>query len=532
MNLSEILADAARTSPDDIAVIELGRHAHGRRQITWRQLDSSATALARALSGLGLVAGARVGCIMVNRVDLPIAYFGILRGGMVAVPMNPRSSVSELTRMIADSKARVLLVDGDCADAARAAVAAVGEPVLVIVDDTTGDGAVPLLEGERSFADVMAGSITSEPAAPQDPEAIAVILYTAGASGRPRGAMLSHRALIANIDQLASVEPAPVSPDDVVLGLLPMFHVYGLNAVLGQAVRHCATLVMVEKFDPAGLLRTIADEGVTYVPIAPPVLGAWLGREGLREALSGVSRIVSGASNLDPEIASAFLEATGHHVEQGYGFTEAAPVVAATIAAPRAAGQGPTPGSVGTPIPGVEVEFRDVLGNVVTDGDPAQLFVRGANLFSGYWPDRAGAPGPDGWYATGDVGYLSEAGELMLVDRLKEIVIVSGFNVYPSEVEDAMAQAEGVAQVAVVGVPDAETGEAVVAYLVPRDGFDGAEVEAAARAAGERQLARFKQPAHIEVVEDLPRSVTGKIAKGRLRAQARGALFDTSGASS
>jgi long-chain acyl-CoA synthetase len=515
VNLSEYLHAAAVADPDGVALVEVSSGGGERRALSWSDVDSAADAVARALTGRGLVAGQRVAVVMANRVDLPIAYFGILRGGMVAVPMNPRSTADEIGRMLADAKVKVVLCDATGAPPVR-------EAVEGYVCDVVVDGVEPN-DAEATFDDFIAEAADAEPVAPRDPEALAAILYTSGASGHPRGVMLSHRALIANVEQAAAVEPPIVTPDDRMLGLLPMFHIYGLNAVLGCAMRAGARVVMVDGFNPAGLLRTVRDEGITNLPLAPPVIAAWAGREGLREALAGVRVVVSGASALDPDLAALFAESSGHHVEQGYGMTEAAPVIAVTLASRREPGAAPKPGSVGHSLPGIEVRTVDAHGNDVENGDLGELLVHGDNLFSGYWPDGAEGPDADGWYRTGDVGFADDDGDLTLVDRLRELVIVSGFNVYPSEVEDVINEVAGVAEVAVVGVPDEKTGEGVVAFVVPTADAPGvAELTATIDEHCRERLARFKHPARVDVVEDLPHSATGKVAKGRLRAFARG----------
>lgn len=532
VNVSDLLRSTAERDPDGTALIENRAAADGsvRREITWRDLDEAADAVARGLSARGLVAGHRVALVMANRIDLPIAYFGILRGGMVAVPINPRSTAAEVSRMIADSAARVALVDETAVAQTREAATEIGHPFDLVVDGCEAGA------NESTFEDFLAGATGTAPVAPRDPEALAVILYTSGSSGRPRGAMLTHRALLANIDQVANLGRAPIAPDDVALGLLPMFHVYGLNAVLGQAVRHGAAVVLVDGFDPSGLLDLIVAEGVTNLPLAPPVIAAWAGRSDLREKLASIRVVLSGASSLDADLAEEFSSSSGHVVEQGYGLTEAAPVISVTLASPRDPGTPPVPGSVGHPLPGVEVKVLDTgrtpadqltIPESIVSGDPSEIWVRGDNLFSGYWPDGVEGPGADGWYATGDIGIIGTAGELVLVDRVRELVIVSGFNVYPSEIEDVIAEVRGVQQVAVVGLPHEETGEAVVAF-VEADATaptEPSELIEAIEARCRTRLARFKQPTQIMVVGGLPRSATGKIEKGRLRAQARsGAL--------
>jgi long-chain acyl-CoA synthetase len=513
VNVSDHLRASADRDPDGVAMVE---HRPGRRAVTWREFDAAADSVARALSGRGLVAGQRVALVMANRIDLPIAYYGILRGGMVAVPINPRSTPREISRMLGDSRARVVLCDEAGAAQVREALAD-DQRVAIVVDGTEPVG------DETSFDRFLADASGAAPSAPADVEALAVILYTSGTSGRPRGAMLTHRALIANTEQIARLQPPAMTPDDICLGLLPMFHIYGLNCVLGQAVRQGATVVLVDGFDADGLLDLIVDERIDNLPLAPPVIAAWAGRDDLREKLAGVTTILSGASALDPDLAESFRESSGHQIEQGYGLTETSPVISTTHGSPRDARDVVKAGSVGRPLPGIELRVVEAGGADAAPGDPAEIWVRGDNLFSGYWPDGVDGPAPDGWYPTGDVGFVDADGDLTLVDRLRELVIVSGFNVYPFEVEDVIAEVPGVAQVAVVGLPDEETGEAVVAFVVAAKDSTADEqtlletIDAHCRT----RLARFKQPRRTVVVSGLPHSATGKVAKGRLRALAR-----------
>jgi long-chain acyl-CoA synthetase len=301
--------------------------------------------------------------------------------------------------------------------------------------------------------------------------------------------------------------------DDVVLGVLPLFHVYGLNAVLGGVLRHRARLLLVERFDPQAVLDLIDDEACSVVPIAPPAFAHWLPDEHLRERLGPVRLVLSGSAPLEPRVVEEFTAITGIPVHQGYGLTEASPVVTSTLCSAE-----PKPGSVGAALPGIELRLVDETYGQVEGEDPGQIQVRGDNLFSGYWPDGADGPDADGWYATGDVGFLDASGDLFLVDRVKELVIVSGFNVYPTEVEDVIREVPGVADSAVIGVPDELTGEAVVAYVVATGAGTGAAALAdAVRAHCAERLARFKQPTRVEVVDELPLTVTGQVQKGLLR---------------
>ena len=511
VNASEYLRAAAREHGDAVALIE---HREERRELSWSAFDAAADAVARGLSARGLVAGHRVALVMSNRIDLAVGYYGILRGGMVAVPINPRSTAREIERMLNDSKARVVLCDEIGVKQVREATAGI-EGLIVVVDGTKAGS------DETSFADFLASASGADPAAPRDPESLAVLLYTSGTSGKPRGAMLPHRAIIANVEQIALLDPPAMTSDDTCLALLPLFHIYGLNCVLGQAVKQGAKVLLVDGFDPAGLLDLIEAEGVTNLPIAPPVIAAWAGREGLRGKLAGVQRIMSGASALDADLAADFESSSGHFVDQGYGLTETSPVIATTLGSLRAADEAPKRGSVGRPLPGIGLRIVESSGEDANPGDPAEIWVRGDNVFTGYWPDGIDGPDDEGWYPTGDIGFLDDDGDLSLVDRLRELVILSGFNVYPSEVEDVIAEVDGVSQVAVVGVPDEDTGESVLAFVVPGGNADESALTSEIEAYCEERLARFKIPKRIVIVRGLPYSATGKVAKGRLRALAR-----------
>lgn len=515
-NVAELLSRAAAQEPDRIALCE----ATSGRTVTWSALEDLVQRVVQGLSDAGMVAGYRVMVAVGNSIEFVASYLGALRAGMVVVPVNPRSATGELIRMIADSGARMVFTDGTTVAAVRAAVGGLTEameaaglepsarPRIVTVGTT-------LAPGERSWDQLIATHGRPVPTR-HDPESLAVLLYTSGTSGRPRAAMLSHRALLANIDQIARVEPPMMTGQDVVLGVLPLFHVYGLNAVLGQVLRQHARLVLVDGFEPEGSLDIIEDEAISVVPVAPPVFAYWMQTPGLEDRLGPVRLVLSGSAPLAPELTDAFTSRTHVQVHQGYGLTEAAPVVTSTLCS-----KAPTPRSVGAPLPGIEVRLVDESGHEPVAEDGGEIHVRGANLFSGYWPDGADGPDAEGWWATGDVGYLDPSGDLYLVDRLKELVIVSGFNVYPSEVEDVITELPEVAGAAVIGVEDGLTGEAVVAYVRPtREGASDALPDLVRRHCEDR-LARFKQPTVIHVVEELPYTGTGKVQKGRLRATER-----------
>jgi long-chain acyl-CoA synthetase len=278
-----------------------------------------------------------------------------------------------------------------------------------------------------------------------------------------------------------------------------------------MALRIGATLVLADRFDAGATLATMAAEQVTAVLAVPGQYTAWLAHPALADGFAAVRFAMSGSATLGRGVVEGFA-AEGIPVYDGYGLTEAAPVVA--VNALGAGRDRPLAGSVGVPLPGVEVQLLDSDGEEVDECDPGRLFVRGDNLFSGYWPDGAGGPDEQGWYGTGDIAYADMDGQLHLVGRSSDLVIVNGFNVYPAEVEAVLAAQPGVAEVAVVGVPDERTGEAVHAYVVAAGG--GALDPAQLLDAAARSLARFKLPSVIEIVSTLPHTVTGKIMKWQL----------------
>jgi long-chain acyl-CoA synthetase len=537
-NVADLLTAQAAQRPDAVSLVQpAASPTDVRRATTWSELDERVDAVAAGLSARGLRGGQRVGLCAANSIDFVVCYLAALRCGLVAVPINSRSATGEVVRILADARCRLVVADAAAAPTVRAAVgglvdalAASEEPVraatpvpqLVVT-------AGPVLPGEQRLDEL--ASAVGRVASPVDPESLAVLLHTSGTSGQPRAAMLTHRALLANVAQLGAIEPAVLGSDDVVLGLLPLFHVYGLNAVLGQVLAHGARLVLVERFDAEETLAVVEAEQVTNLPVVPAVIAAWAGRDDLAERLRSVRLVVSGAAPLEPELATLLSEQTGVRLEQGYGLTECAPVVTSTLVAAAERSQPPRQGAerfgVGAPLPGIALRIVDAAGHVLEPGDVGEVCVRGDNLFSGYWPDRHDGPDAEGWWRTGDLGLLDPDGHLELVDRLRELVIVSGFNVYPSEVEEVITEVPGVAGAAVIGVADPATGEAVVAYLVlsPDVAEDSASIVQAVRSHCAERLARFKWPRTVNVVTGLPYSATGKVAKGRLRAQARRELL-------
>ncbi len=466
---SELLRAGAAHAPGRTVLVD------GEQRLTYAELDAQVTSAALALIARGLQAGDRVALQLPTGADLVRLYLGALRAGLVAMPVNPAYTEAEVRYLIDDSGAGLHL-----------------EPAT----------ARELLAAAPSGPD---------PHCDRSGEALAVLLYTSGTSGRAKGAMLSTRALAANLEQIAAIEPPVLTEQDVLFVPLPLTHIFGLNAGLGVALHVGATLVLADRFEPGATLATMAREKVTALLGVPGQFAAWLAHPDLAAGFAAVRFAMSGSATLGRGVVDGFA-AAGVTIHDGYGLTEAAPVVA--INALGAGREHPTPGVVGLPLPGIEVQLRDADGSEVDEGDPGRLFIRGANLFSGYWPDGAGGPDGNGWFGTGDIAVADDAGQLRLVGRSSDLVIVNGFNVYPAEVEAVLAAEAGVAEVAVVGVRHERTGEAVRAYVVPTAGTELEPEQLLAAAA--RKLARFKLPSVIEVVTALPHTVTGKIMKWQL----------------
>ncbi|MDQ2582702.1 acyl-CoA synthetase [Saccharothrix yanglingensis] len=484
-NVADLVRASAHRGPKHVALVDVTT----ANSVTWAELDAAVDAEAHRLVRAGVEPGDRVVVRMPTGPAFCVAVFGVLRAGGVVVPAGPGQPARELQRLVADSGARLLIGDGGGSDA---------EVLPEPTPEPTGEG------GAGEFAAIGSG------------EDLAVLGYTSGTSGSPRGAMLSHRALLANVEQCAALRPAPVTAGDRVLLALPLFHVYGLGPGLFQVAGAGATAVLLERFDPDQALTAIREHRVTTLVGVPPMYSAILAQpaERLREDLATVRLFTSGAAPLAPGVLDAVRGVVGLPVYEGYGLTETGPVLTSTLA-----GGTPKPGSVGRALPGVQVRLVD------TDGRPLDLdedepgtglvAAKGDNLFSGYWPDGAHGPDADGWFRTGDVGYLDEDGDLHLVDRAGDLIIVNGFNVYPHEVEQVVGELDGVAEAAAVGVPDERTGESVKVVLVRAEGSGLTEDEVREHCAA--RLAKFKVPTVVEFADALPHSPTGKLARARLR---------------
>jgi len=493
VNLASALLATAASTPDRVALA-------GPAPVTYGELAAAAAGVAAGVGARG-VDGDRVAIVAGNEADFVGAYLGVLAAGAIAVPLNVGSPSHELGRELDVVEPALVIASTQYADLARRSVAQSGAgPAVVVADELVGTGAawnpVPRTTGD-----------------------VAVLLFTAGTAGAPKPAMLTHGSLLANIEQMQSHPGLRVSADDVVLGVLPLFHVYGLNVVLGLTLFAGAAVSLLEHFHPVEALARVRSDRVTVIAGVPAIYDAWLGLDDVnapRDAFAAVRLCVSGAAALVGATARSMRERFGVSVHDGYGLTEASPVVTTTAVEAT-----PRPGSIGPPLPGVDVRLLDRDGNPALEHDPGEILVRGPNVFAGYWndADSTAAVLVDGWLHTGDIAVADGDGWLTLVDRAKDVIIVSGFNVFPGEVEDALRSHRDVADVAVVGEPHPRTGESVVAYVVPRAGHAPDPVELL-RHAG-RYLARYKLPTRVEVVDALPRTLAGKLVRRELSSATR-----------
>ena len=458
----------------------------GERLSSFGELRRRVAAARAALVAEGIEPGDRVAILAGNNERFVDAYLAVLGVGAVAVPLNPQSPVAELRREVDLVDARIVVTD------ARPPNTELGRQV---VDSLEGDAGVAIVDVEEA--------------------SIAVAMFTSGTAGSPKAATLTHRNLLTNLEQVRAHGDgaAAARADDVVLGALPLFHVFGLNTVLGAALVAGACTVLVEHFDPREVMALIARRRVTVVPGAAAMWAAIAALDdATRVDVSSVRLAGSGAAKLSPAVADRVHDRFGLVLREGYGLTETSPILALAVGTDAPAG------SIGRPVPGVEMRLVDQRGDDVLVGDEGEIVVRGPNVFAGYWNDPVATAlvlTPDGWLSTGDVAIIDEQGYLSLVDRVKDLVIVSGFNVYPAEVEDVLEAHPGVARAAVTGRDDERTGEVVHAHVVLRAGSSVTEHELIEYTA--TQLARYKCPAKITFVAALPESLAGKVKRRDLR---------------
>lgn len=534
-SLLDIVTASARDYPDAPALQFFGRTT------SYRDLVEAIDRVAAGLRERGVGKGDTVAIVLPNCPQHIIAFYAVLRLGAIAVEHNPLYTPRELRKQFEDHGARTAIVWSKIVATVQEFPADLAVTTLVSVDITT---AMPLSlrlalrlpvakarESRAALTTRVSGVVPWEHLARTDALAaslpgpatddVAIIQYTSGTTGTPKGAVLTHRNLLANARQAQAWVPSiQRGKGCVVYAVLPMFHAYGLTLCLTFAMSMGARLVLFPRFEPAMVLQVTRKHPATFLPLVPPIADRLLAAaraEGV--SLAGTEVAISGAMALPHDLVVPFEEATGGYLVEGYGLSECSPVLMANpVADNRKAG------TVGLPLPGTECRVVDPDEPTVDvpGGERGELIVRGPQVFQGYYgkPEATEQVFVDGWFRTGDIVQIDDDGFVRIVDRIKELIITGGFNVAPTEVENALRQHPRVVDAAVVGLPSEHSGEEVVAAVV----LDGSGVEVDTEPIREYArsiLTPYKVPRRIFVVDELPKSLIGKV----LRRQVREALL-------
>jgi long-chain acyl-CoA synthetase len=503
LNLGTMVRESARRAPDKVAVI------HDDARLTYAQLDRLSDAVAANLIAAGIEPGDAVGLQLPNLPQFVIAYVGLLKAGAVTVPMNVLLKAPETAFQLSNSRAKALITFAMFADEALKGAAEAGVDTVYmvtipgLVESPHGTPFETLLEGDHGPVLV-----------PTQPQDTAVIIYTSGTTGKPKGAELSHLTLYMN----ASIPGGLLDYQDadITIGILPLFHVFGLSSILNVCMLYGGTITLVLRFEPEKVLEVIQRDKVTLFAGVPTMYFGLLAHPDLESYDTSSLRLaVSGGAAIPAEVIDQFEARLGVIILEGYGLSESASTTTFNISAEERRVY-----SVGKPIWGVELEIWEEDGTRLPPGKDhiGEVVIRGFNIMTRYFddPEATAAAFTDGWFHTGDLGYLDEDGFLFIVDRKKELIIRGGYNVYPREVEEVLYAHPAVAEAAVVGVPDDKLGEEVLAYVALRPGHAATEGELIAHA--KEHLAAYKYPRSVRFLDALPKNATGKIQKLELPA--------------
>jgi long-chain acyl-CoA synthetase len=487
MNLAGLLKDAAEREPDHVAI------KLDDVELTYAALDGASAHIAGMLREHDFEPGDRVGIMLPNVPYFPVVYYGVLRAGGIVVPMNVLLKKREVAFYLEDPGAKLLFAWHEFGQDAQAGAEQAGAECL-------------LVEPEKFENEVGAAEPLTDRADTAD-EDTAVILYTSGTTGQPKGAELTHANLTRNAQ--ASRDLFGLGSDAVVLGALPLFHSFGQTCGMNATVSGGGTLTLIPRFEPAKALEIIQRDQVNVFQGVPTMYGAMLHLSNREDYdTSSLKVCASGGSAMPVELLRGFEEAFGAKVLEGYGLSESSPV--ASFNHPDRERK---PGSIGTPIKGVEMKVVDEDGHDVAQGEVGEIVIKGHNVMKGYWnrPDATTETITDGWLHTGDMAQVDEDGYFFIVDRKKDMIIRGGYNVYPREIEEILYEHPAVREAAVLGVPHDEYGEEIGAAVALKDGESVSESEL--RDYVKEQVAAYKYPRQIWFVKDLPKGPTGKILK-------------------
>ncbi len=467
--------------------------------LTYTELQDAARRVTSMLRARGIGPGDRVAMVLPNVPHFPILFYGAVAAGAVVVPMNPLLKAREVKYYLEDSGASVVFAWHQMADESGKAADSVGIDSIPVAPDT--------------FGDLLAEHEPAEDVVDRDDEDTVVLLYTSGTTGQPKGAELTHANMVSNcaltVDTLLALQP-----DDVVMGCLPLFHCFGLTCGLNAAVVAGSCLTLIPRFDPGKALKVVGRDRVTVFEGVPTMYAAMLNApDATSYDVSSLRTCISGGSAMPVEVMRGFEETFGCTVLEGYGLSETSPV--ASFNQPHKERK---PGSIGFPVPGVEMRVVDVDGQPAEQGTVGEIAIRGECLMKGYWRNKEATDEaiPDGWFRSGDMAKTDEDGYFYIVDRKKDLIIRGGYNVYPREVEEALYEHEAVAEAAVVGIADRDLGEEVGAAVALKP--DASATEDELKAFAKERLAAYKYPRQVWIVDELPKGPTGKILRREVSA--------------
>ncbi|WP_347552285.1 fatty acid--CoA ligase family protein [Pseudalkalibacillus hwajinpoensis] len=505
MNLTQKLTETAKTYPDKQAYI------FEDQEVTYKQLDDKVSMFAASLSSEGIQKGDHVALILGNSPEFLIGYYGALRAGAVVIPINPIYTPDEIGYLLhnGDVKAVIMLeqalplvekMTNQLPDIALVAYTGEGTEEKVISNTK--------LKTFTTMIEDNGGTVPEQSIAEDD---LAVILYTSGTTGKPKGAMLSHNNLYSNASDTGAY--LQITSEDVVITALPMFHVFCMTVVMNAPLISGGTLLILPKFSPQEVFR-VAEKYKATIFAGVPTMYNFLYQfpEGRAEYFNHIRICISGGSSLPVALLHRFEKKFNVRISEGYGLSEASPVTCFNpLDRPRKAG------SIGTNIRNVENKVVDELGQELPTGTVGELAVKGPNVMKGYYkmPEDTAVTIKGGWLFTGDLASMDDEGYFYIVDRKKDMVIVGGYNVYPREVEEVLYEHPDIIEAAVVGVPDPNFGEAVQAFIVTKQTMTAEDV---LTYCGEH-LAKYKCPTIVEFIEELPKNTTGKILRKALRKQ-------------
>ncbi|WP_416063800.1 long-chain-fatty-acid--CoA ligase [Rhodococcus indonesiensis] len=490
-NLSENLVSAGHTRADTVA-LRCDDHT-----LTFAEFDAAAARVATLLEREGIEPGDRVGMMLPNTPAFAITFYGILRAGAVAVPINPLLKAREIEFYLTNTGAAALIATPAFADEATAAADAAGGVRSWLVDDTI-------------LAQLTADLPEQAAPVPRAGTDTAVILHTSGTTGKPKGAELTHAGLRRNAEICARTL-FDLQPDDVLMGCLPLFHVFGLTCGLNTAVHVGATLTLIPRFDPHKALEVIERDRVTVFLGVPTMYSAVLAaaQNGPAPATDSLRLCASGGASLPVQVITDFEKQFGCMILEGYGLSETSPV--ASFNHPDRERK---PGSIGTPIEGVRMRVVDTDGNELPAGERGEIQIAGHNVMKGYWnlPEATEAAiTPAGWFATGDIGTVDDDGYYYIVDRKKDMIIRGGLNVYPREIEEVLYEHPAVAEAAVIAIPHPTLGDEVGAAVALKPGTRTEPDELLEYV--KQRVAAYKYPRHLWILNELPKGATGKVQK-------------------